>query len=285
MTFLAETCVRCQVGFLAHLTKRTFLRVGCGKWSCPLCGPRKVRRFRRRIEARRWQRLVTLTQPADVGEPTREHVRAQARAWARLRHELRRRYGLSDYVWVREQARAWARLRHDLRRLYGLSDYVWVREQAPATRRLHLHLLIRSGYIPQRALSRLAARAGFGAVCDIRRVRGRGGPAYVSKYLAKDAASARWPRYTRRAQTSVRDSRCQASDSGWRFYRMAGPWPDVREYVLDAADAGGTRLHLIENRKTGQREGLENGIRHARSDDFCGGHDAWVGSASAGRPP
>jgi hypothetical protein len=259
MTFLAETTVPCQVGFLAHLTARKFLRVGCGRWTCPLCGPRKVVRFRRRIEARRWQRMVTLTQPADVGAPTREHVRLQARAWARLRHDLRRRYGLSDYVWVREQA--------------------------PSTRRLHLHLLIRSGYVPQRQLSRLAARAGFGAVCDIRRVRGRGGPAYVAKYLAKDAAVARWPRYTRRAQTSVRDNRCQGDDNGWRFYRLSGPWPDVREYVLDNADAGAGRLHLIENRKTGQPEGVENGIRDAGSNDLCGGHDAWVGSACSGRPP
>ena len=259
MTFLAETCVRCQVGFLAHLTKRTFLRVGCGRWTCALCGPRKVIRFRRRIQARRWQRMVTLTQPADVGAPTREHVR--------------------------EQARAWARLRHDLRRLYGLSDYVWVREQAPATRRLHLHLLIRSGYIPQRALSRLAARAGFGAVCDIRRVRGRGGPAYVSKYLAKDAASARWPRYTRRAQTSVRDNGCQAPDSGWRFYRLSGPWPDVRQYILDGADAGPVRLHLIENRKSGQSGNCDERVQYAGNDDLCGGHDARLGSARSGRSP
>ena len=259
MTFLAETRVQCQVGFLAHLTERRFLRVGCGRWTCALCGPRKVVRFRRRIEARRWQRMVTLTQPADVGAPTRDHVRAQAQAWARLRHELRRRYGLSDYVWVREQA--------------------------PSTRRLHLHLLIRSGYVPQRHLSRLAARAGFGPVCDIRRVRGRGGPAYVSKYLAKDAASARWPRYTRRAQTSVRDSRCQAHDSGWRFYRMDGPWPDVREYALDGADAGGPRLHLIENRKTGQREGCDERVQYAGNDDFRGGDDAWMGRPCSGCPP
>lgn len=83
---------------------------------------------------------------------------------------------------------SWNRLRGVLVRKYGLSKFFWVLEFGSHGGRPHLHFLINC-YIPQRALSKLAQRAGFGPIVDIREVKDGGGFGYVFKYLGKDCGS------------------------------------------------------------------------------------------------
>jgi hypothetical protein len=64
---------------------------------------------------------------------------------------------------------AWNRLRASLKRKY-LDEYVSVVETT-ASGALHLHVLATGRYVPQRTLSRLAAKAGFGRIADVRAVR------------------------------------------------------------------------------------------------------------------
>lgn len=82
----------------------------------------------------------------------------------------------------------WNRLRGTLVRKYGLSKFFWVLEFGHEKGRPHLHFLF-NRYIPQRSLSKLAARAGFGPIADIREVKDGGGFGYVFKYLKKDCGS------------------------------------------------------------------------------------------------
>jgi len=56
------------------------------------------------------------------------------------------------------------------------------------TGRPHLHLLL-DVYVPQKRLSILAKRCGFGSITDIRAVKEGGGFGYVYKYLGKGCGS------------------------------------------------------------------------------------------------
>lgn len=80
---------------------------------------------------------------------------------------------------------SWNRLRLALSRKYGLTKFFWVLEFGGDRGRPHLHCLLNC-YIPQRQLSELARKAGFGAIVDIREVKDGGGFGYVFKYLSKD---------------------------------------------------------------------------------------------------
>lgn len=95
----------------------------------------------------------------------------------------------------------WNRLRGALVRKFGLSKFFWVLEFGHEKGRPHLHFLFNC-YIPQRSLSRLAARAGFGPIVDIREVKDGGGFGYVFKYLKKDCGS-------RAGATALRLAHCR----------------------------------------------------------------------------
>lgn len=83
---------------------------------------------------------------------------------------------------------SWNRLRLALSRQYGLTKFFWVLEFGDEHGRPHLHCLLNC-YVPQRRLSELAERAGFGPIVDIRLVKDGGGFGYVFKYLKKDCGS------------------------------------------------------------------------------------------------
>lgn len=137
--------------------------IPCNSWNCEECAKRKSIILGNRVKGgfvNERIRFCTLTAPKVRGLP--RQLAALKSSWNRLRGVLVRRYGLSKFFWVLE---------------FG-------HERG----RPHLHFLINC-YIPQRALSKLAERAGFGPVVDIREVKDGGGFGYVFKYLKKDCGS------------------------------------------------------------------------------------------------
>lgn len=139
------------------------VKIPCGSWSCPECAKRKAiilgNRVKNGFQDKRI-RFATFTA----------------------------RKGLSLVQMLQSLKSAWHRLSITLRRYYGLRTFFWVLEFGHDKGRPHLHVLL-DCYVPQRALSRLASRAGFGSITDIRAVRDGGGFGYVFKYLGKDCGS------------------------------------------------------------------------------------------------
>lgn len=137
--------------------------IPCNSWNCEECAKRKSIILGNRVKGgfvNERIRFATLT--ARKGGSFTSKLASLKSSWNRLRGVLVRRYGLSKFFWVLEFG-------HD-------------------RGRPHLHFLFNC-YIPQRALSALAERAGFGPVVDIREVKDGGGFGYVFKYLKKDCGS------------------------------------------------------------------------------------------------
>ena len=137
--------------------------IPCNSWNCPECAKRKRiilgNRVKNGFEDKR-VRFCTLT---TAGKKSLcGHLRTLKEAWHRLSVNLRRKYGLQTFFWVLEFG-------HD-------------------KGRPHLHVLL-DVYVPQRRLSQLAVKAGFGSIVDIRAVKQGGGFGYVYKYLEKDCGS------------------------------------------------------------------------------------------------
>lgn len=132
----------------------------CNKWDCEDCAKRKAIILGNRVKAGFQGERVRFATFTDTGKGTLcERLKMLKTAWNRLRLALSRQYNLSKFFWVLE---------------FG-----------GHRGRPHLHCLLNC-YIPQRKLSELAARCGFGAIVDIREVKDGGGFGYVFKYLSKD---------------------------------------------------------------------------------------------------
>jgi len=135
----------------------------CGSWDCPVCGKRKAIVLGNRVKsAFEGERIRFATFTTAGKKSLGEHLKTLKSAWNRLRLAL-----------VRD---------------YGLSKFFWVLEFGGERGRPHLHCLLNC-YVPQRKLSELAVRAGFGSVVDIREVKNGSGFGYVYKYLCKDCGS------------------------------------------------------------------------------------------------
>lgn len=238
MLFLPYQAPLCQVGWVVSRDTGEVRAVGCGRWLCVSCGPRRRRRYAARLYSRRWDRLITFTQPPLKGEATRENLRDQARAWRR--------------VWQ------WARRR-------GMTDYAWVRELGARTGRLHLHVIVKSPFLPHRQLKRACVRNGFGSVVDVRKIRSKEAVRYVAKYLSKGTSA--YPRYTRRVQTNVPAVR--GSNQDWLFLH---PWEWATVYPVSDVPAGADEIRfsrdhrgrqielpLIPSRKTASRDWQDPG--------------------------
>ena len=132
----------------------------CNKWDCEDCAKKKAIILGNRVKAGFQGERVRFATFTDNGEGTlRDRLQMLKTSWNRLRLELSRQYGLTKFFWVLE---------------FG-----------GKRGRPHLHCLLNC-YIPQRKLSELAAKCGFGSVVDIREVKNGGGFGYVFKYLSKD---------------------------------------------------------------------------------------------------
>lgn len=132
----------------------------CNKWDCEDCAKRKAIILGNRVKAGFQGERVRFATFTDTGKGT-----------------------LCDRLQMLKTA--WNRLRLALSRQYGLTKFFWVLEFGGKRGRPHLHCLLNC-YIPQRKLSELATKCGFGSIVDIREVKDGGGFGYVFKYLSKD---------------------------------------------------------------------------------------------------
>lgn len=129
-----------------------------------------------RIAPPKWTYMVTLTLEGE-GSPSRENIRSINAHWRVFKR------------WLERNA--------------DLEDFTWVNEQGGKTGRLHKHALVKCSRFGYHAARRAVSRAGFGRVCDFSPIRtARGARFYVSKYLAK-SLPVKWPKYSRRCQTSI----------------------------------------------------------------------------------
>lgn len=188
-------------GALLNVTTGELVRANCKQWLCKWCGPRRAKRFYRRIHKVPFTRFVTLTMPPARGGLTGDNIRLQAHGWRMFTQFLRRNGAKGHYACTREVS---------------------------ASGRLHLHALIHTSWFSYKRARQCIERSGLGAVCDFRKVRQTksGVAGYLTKYLAKDLGNGTvWPRYTRRAWTSAPAER--PTNSEWIFFRKA-PSPTPR---------------------------------------------------------
>jgi hypothetical protein len=105
---------------------------------------------------------------------------------------------------VAAEAAIWRRFKQGLRRAdRGSRVWVWKREVGSRGGRLHRHFALVSK-LSNRALNRLAWRAGAGRVVNFKRATAGALSGYLAKYIAKPGAGLdAWPSRTRWAQTII----------------------------------------------------------------------------------
>jgi hypothetical protein len=136
----------------------------------------------------------TLTLPGefDAAAPSRTTVSAEGACWRRFREGLKRADPCG--------------------RVFG-----WKREVGSEGGRMHRHPVIVTK-LSNKALKRLAWRAGYGRVVNFKRATGGKLSHYLAKYIAKPGVNlAAWPSRTRWAQTII--------PARWPDQpRKGGPW-------------------------------------------------------------
>lgn len=153
-------------------------RLGCKRWRCYRCGPKRARQLRKAIidkaEELKLQRFLTLTlDPSQCSvEQSVEYIRE---TWNKLRTYLRRRYNQPiTFISIIELQK---------------SGYA------------HLHVLV-DRYIPQKWIKSAWQRVGGGKFVNIKFVDVHRVAAYLSKYLTKDLFLNQFKPGTRRFTTS-----------------------------------------------------------------------------------
>lgn len=137
-------------------------RFRCKTWGCPHCQKKLRRSLIARAKKGRAKRLVTLTVNPAAFEDHSEAAQALVSAWRRARQQLKRHHGHREieFLAVFEQHKSgWP----------------------------HLHILVRSGYIPQKWLSHYMRERISSPIVDVRKVNSAKHAAiYVAKYIAKE---------------------------------------------------------------------------------------------------
>jgi hypothetical protein len=96
-------------GYVYNEHTNTYIQLGCNTYSCPVCGPRKVTRFKQAIRAwmktNRINRIWTITATSEIGSPE-IHWRIMKEAWTKTIKDIRRlkRYSKKPirYIAIRE---------------------------------------------------------------------------------------------------------------------------------------------------------------------------------------
>lgn len=138
------------------------IRADCKKLSCPYCGPKKAKSYRRAIgeaaETNKLTRMMTLTlDPSKID--TQDSVAYLRKCFTKFRVYLHRKFGRA------------------------ISFIAVVEEQK--NRRAHMHCLI-GIYLDQGWISQAWQAVGGGRIVDIRFVDVHRIHAYMAKYLTKD---------------------------------------------------------------------------------------------------
>jgi len=133
----------------------------CRSWQCDFCAPERKSQLLALAASGRPQRFLTLTINPDVGTDPRNRLRLLSHAWRTLVKRLRRLYPGSDI------------------------EYLCVVEETK-NHEPHLHILLRSPYIPQSLVSGAMRELIHSPIVDIRAIRNQGEVVrYVAKYITK----------------------------------------------------------------------------------------------------
>lgn len=224
----------------------------CKSWLCPACGPKKVGAYVLRIKPHPWLWFLTLTLDGEAN-PERGTFKRLAKGWKHVRQYLKR-HGMLNYTWVREQG-------HN------------------ATKRVHLHVIFDGPrqdvgcsmrcIKPHRhvyGMRRAVEMSGLGIWFKLEAVKSkRHVQRYVTKYLSKDIANWRWPKGTRRCQTTIKRERQEgwillrpANYTKWTTFNDGAPLPDLyltkkekdtRRVVIDCGPNGHEVVETVEQRQ------------------------------------
>jgi hypothetical protein len=192
--------------FISHV------RADCKRLSCPRCGPRKAKAYRKAIgaaaEANRLTRMMTLTlDPAKIDIP--DSVAYLRQCFTKFRVYLHRKFG------------------------QAVSFIAVVEEQKNG--RAHMHCLV-GVFIDQRWISQSWQAVGGGRIVDIRTVDVHRIHAYIAKYLTKEFMLS-VPLGKKRISTS-RDIRLfsKKKSEGWSWRK-----DDIEECLINAPGEGVVR--------------------------------------------
>jgi hypothetical protein len=215
------------------------IRADCKKLSCPHCGPKKARAYRKAIgeaaETYKLTRLMTLTlDPAKIDIP--DSVAFLRECFNKFRVYLRRKNGKS------------------------ISYIAIVEEQKNG--RAHMHCLI-GIYLDQKWISQAWQGVGGGRIVDIRIVDVRRIQAYLSKYLTKDFMLSVSP-----GKKRISTSR----DIKLFFKRKSDGWSWKKDHIDDCyfSAPGEGIVRSVERDLTGIRSflvWLPLGLREAESQN------------------
>lgn len=203
-----------QVGSVNGKLSFRELFIPCGSWDCAECGPAKARfmgiKARKGFEGRE-VRFATLTASGHGNRV--DQMKSLKASWNRLRTNL-------------------TRGGHSLK-------YCWVLECGHIGGRPHLHILL-DRFIPQRYLSYMAAKAGFGRIVDIRITKGAGAFRYVTKYLSKGIGSITGKldlkqSHGRRISFSRRFIEKEVKEKNFFSYRIEAPLYAAKQKDFNAA--------------------------------------------------
>ncbi len=197
-----------------------YARLGCKRWPCPRCGPKKARRLRHAIIEKAVEkdlrRFLTLT--LDPSTCTPEQSIAYIRqCWNKYRTYLKRKFGVAvSYIAILELQK---------------SGYA------------HLHILV-DRYIDQRWISETWRAVGGGKIVFITQVDIHRIAAYLSKYLTKELLLAGFRPRQRRYTTSRDIILFVKQPSGtWALSKMSVEFLYLkarREVLEEVRDEGGT---------------------------------------------
>ncbi len=158
---LADTCpsAKTLVGFSLTLDRWCVIQIRCKRWGCRHCGQRKTTHLGWRCEDAMPNRLITLTVNNTLWETPRDAYERTKGKVTQLATRLRRVYGEFEYLRVLE-----------------VTKLGWP----------HYHLIVRSGYIPQKVLSSVWSDLTGAFIVDVRKIKKRQDVYfYVVKYLSK----------------------------------------------------------------------------------------------------
>lgn len=176
-----------------------YVRLGCKRWTCPQCGPKKAKRLQRAIAEKATQngmnRFLTLTLNHATCTP-HDSVGYIRECWNKFRTSLKRRHGKTI-------------------------SFISVLELQPKSGYAHLHVLV-DRYIKQAWISEAWQAVGGGRIVDIRQVDIHRVAPYLSKYLTKVLILAGVPPGQRRYTTS-RDIRLFVRQESGLWKLMKAP--------------------------------------------------------------
>lgn len=135
----------------------------CRSWKCEECAPRRARALQMEAMSGNPNRFLTLTINTKLFDTRDGAAQALAGALPKLRRILMRYYKLQSLPFLA---------------IFERTENGWP----------HLHILLRTGYIHQKVISRLMGKLIGSPIVDIRKVTtAKGAARYVSKYITKAA--------------------------------------------------------------------------------------------------